>query len=297
MIKMQRIQAIVKRAFAPVTIMLIPHHKSGKSIHLNISLLGVVFSLMLCGGVAVYLVLATIDIVGYRSMDKQIREYSARISDFNATMASLKKAEKDLYRLLAMGSREKVLEAVDPSDMGRVDINTLEVAKVDMGTVDINQVRKQIAISMQTIGALQDFLQSQKDIYVATPRGWPVDGNITSPYGRRFNPFSGRMEVHRGVDIAVPGGTPILSTADGVVSFAGWNGGGGNVIVIEHGLGYSTYYAHNRENIVQVGQKVKRGECIGYAGRTGNATGSHVHYEIWRNDNVLNPRAFMQGRS
>jgi murein DD-endopeptidase MepM/ murein hydrolase activator NlpD len=69
------------------------------------------------------------------------------------------------------------------------------------------------------------------------------------------------------------------------------------MVVVEHGNGYSTYYAHNRGNAVKVGQQVKRGEVIGYAGATGNATGSHVHYEIWRNGAAVNPRSYVQGRS
>ena len=287
MIEMQKIKTIVKRALAPVTIMFIPHHNTAKSLHLSIPAIGVFFSIILCCLCAAYLSLATIDIIKYRSMDQQIRDYSKKVSDFNATMTSLKKAEKDLYRLLSLGSREKILENVEPSDM----------RAADMGTVDIQQIQQQIALSKQTIGTISDYLHSQKDIYMATPKGLPVPGRITSAYGRRVNPISGREEFHRAIDLSAPKGTPILATADGIVSFSGWNGGGGNVIVIEHGHGYSTYYAHNERNAVQVEQLVKRGDLIGYAGATGRATGSHVHYEIWKNDRAVNPKKYIQGRS
>jgi murein DD-endopeptidase MepM/ murein hydrolase activator NlpD len=287
MIEMQKIKTIVKRALAPVTIMFIPHHNTEKSIHLSIPAIGVFFSVILGCLCAAYLSLATIDIIKYRSMDHQIRDYSKKVSDFNATLMSLKKAERDLYRLLSLGSREKILENVESSDMGQAD----------RGTVDIRQIQQQIALSMQTIGAISDYLHSQKDIYMATPKGLPVPGSISSSYGRRVNPISLREEFHRGIDLSVPEGTPILATADGIVSFSGWNGGGGNVIVVEHGHGYSTYYAHNQKNAVQVGQRVKRSELIGYAGATGSATGSHVHYEIWKSDRAVNPKKFIQGRS
>ncbi|MBA4396628.1 MAG: hypothetical protein C0394_04495 [Syntrophus sp. (in: bacteria)] len=287
MIEMQKIKTIVKRALAPVTIMFIPHHNSDKSFHLSIPAIGVLFSVILCCLCAAYLSLATIDIINYRSMDQQLRDYSKKVSDFNATLTSLKKAEKDLYRLLSLGSREKILENVESSDRGQAD----------RGTVDIRQIQQQIALSMQTIGAIQDYLHSEKDIYMATPKGMPVPGNITSAYGNRVNPISGREEFHRGIDLSIPQGTPVLATAGGIVSFSGWNGGGGNVIVVEHGHGYSTYYAHNQRNAVQVGQRVKRGDIIGYAGATGNATGSHVHYEIWKDDRAVNPKKFIQGRS
>jgi len=267
--------------------MLIPHHNTAKSLHLSFPLIGVFFSVILGCLCAAYLSLATIDIIKYRSMDQQLRDYSKKVSDFNATLTSLKKAEKDLNRLLSLGSREKILENVEPSDM----------RAADMGTVDIQQIQQQIALSMQTIGTISDYLHSQKDIYMATPKGLPVPGRITSAYGRRINPISGREEFHRAIDLSAPEGTPILATADGIVSFSGWNGGGGNVIVIEHGHGYSTYYAHNQRNAVQVEQLVKRGDLIGYAGATGRATGSHVHYEIWKNDRAVNPKKYIQGRS
>jgi murein DD-endopeptidase MepM/ murein hydrolase activator NlpD len=287
MIEMQKIKTIVKRALAPVTIMFIPHHNTEKSIHLSIPAIGVFFSVILCCLCAAYLSLATIDIIKYRSMDHQIRDYSKKVSDFNATLTSLKKAERDLYRLLSLGSREKILENVESSDMGQAD----------RGTIDIRQIQQQIALSMQTIGAIQDYLRTERDSYMATPKGLPVPGSISSAYGNRVNPISGREEFHRGLDLSVPEGTPILATADGIVSFSGWNGGGGNVIVVEHGHGYSTYYAHNQRNAVQVGQRVKRSELIGYAGATGSATGSHVHYEIWKSDRAVNPKKFIQGRS
>jgi murein DD-endopeptidase MepM/ murein hydrolase activator NlpD len=132
---------------------------------------------------------------------------------------------------------------------------------------------------------------------MATPKGWPVEGRISSPFGRRISPISGRAEFHRGMDIASPEGTPILASAEGIVSYSGWNSGGGNVVVIEHGHGFSTYYAHNSSNAVETGQLVKRGDIIGYVGSTGNTTGSHLHYEIWREDRPVNPRKYISGRS
>ena len=285
--RMQKVRTIFKRALAPVTIMLIPHHNTRRSFHLSIPAVGLFISAVIgcCG--AVYLGLITIDAIKYRAMEKQIQDYAKKVSDFNNTLASLKKAERDLYQLLSLGSREKVLEKVDVSDMGNMD----------MGTVDIQQVQQQIALSVKTVGAIKEYLHTQKNLYMATPKGLPVPGEVSSPYGTRVNPISGRVELHRGIDISIPAGTPVLATADGIVSFSGWNGGGGNVVVIEHGQGFSTYYAHNESNAVQVGQEVKRGGVIAHAGSTGNSTGSHVHYEVWRTGRVLNPRDFIERRS
>jgi murein DD-endopeptidase MepM/ murein hydrolase activator NlpD len=287
MFKMQKAKTIFRRLLAPVSIMLIPHHNTRRSFHLSIPAVGLFLTTLICCGGAVYLALVTMDLIRYRAMEKQIQDYSKKVSDFNATLTSLKKAEKDLYQLLSLGSREKILENVDPADMGTVD----------MGTVDIQQIQQQIALSVQTVGAIKEYLRSQKDIFMATPKGMPVPGLVTSPFGTRVNPISGRVELHRGMDLSVPAGTPVLATADGIVSFSGWNGGGGNVVVLEHGHGFSTYYAHNQSNAVQVGQWVKRGGIVAYAGSTGHATGNHVHYEIWQSGRVINPRNFIQGRS
>ena len=285
--RMQKIKTIFKRALAPVTIMLIPHHNTRRSFHLSIPAVGIFISAVIgcCG--AVYLGVVTVDVIKYRAMETQLQEYAKKVSDFNTTLASLKKAEKDLYQLLSLGSREKILEKVDLSDMG----------SLDMGTVDIQQVHQQIAVSMKTVGAIKEYLHKQKDLFMATPRGLPVPGTVSSPFGTRVNPISGRVELHRGIDVSIPAGTPVLATADGIVSFSGWNGGGGNVVVIEHGHGFSTFYAHNESITVEVGQQVKRGEVIAYAGSTGKSTGSHVHYEIWQTGRVLNPRDFIERKS
>lgn len=161
----------------------------------------------------------------------------------------------------------------------------------------MENLREQIRISLESVGEIRDFLSQQKDVFLATPAGWPVDGRVTSPFGERDHPQSGEPKFHTGIDIAAEPGTPVRSTADGIVSFSGWSGGGGNLAVIEHGLGFSTYYAHNRMVVVKVGQKVKRGDVIGYVGSTGNSTGPHLHYEIIRSGKVVNPLSYIKGRS
>ena len=103
--------------------------------------------------------------------------------------------------------------------------------------------------------------------------------------------------MHTGIDITVPVGTPLHATADGVVSFADRSGGSGNIVVIEHGHGLSSVYAHNSKNKVLAGQTVKRGDIIAYSGSTGISTGPHVHYEVWRNGQSVNPAPFLESKS
>jgi murein DD-endopeptidase MepM/ murein hydrolase activator NlpD len=104
------------------------------------------------------------------------------------------------------------------------------------------------------------------------------------------------MRFHSGIDLACDPGTPIHATADGIVSHSGWAGGNGNVVVLEHGHGYSTIYAHNRNNAVKVGQQVRRGDVIGYVGSTGRTTGPHVHYEVLKDGKNVNPAPYLAGR-
>jgi murein DD-endopeptidase MepM/ murein hydrolase activator NlpD len=118
---------------------------------------------------------------------------------------------------------------------------------------------------------------------------WPVHGPITSPFGMRVDPITGRYALHSGIDIAADYGTPIQAAADGIVIFASWYGGYGNAIIIDHGSGLSTLYAHCSAMYVQLNQPVQRGQVIGAVGATGYATGPHLHFEIRVNGVPVNP--------
>ena len=277
--KMDQIRKFRKKILAPVTIMFIQHHHAKHSFNMNIPMFLIPLAAVLCTLGAIYVGSVVSELVSYQVRENQLREYSAKIGEFNAALTSLKKMESDLKTLISYGSKEKILENVDTADMG---------------TMDIYQIEKQIQVSMKTVASINEFLRTQKDIYLSTPRGFPIEGRITSLFGSRANPINGRVELHRGIDISAPSGTNVKATADGVVSFSGWNGGGGNTVVIEHGHGFSSCYAHNSANKVNVGQRVKRGETVSYVGATGNATGSHVHYEIWQGGRVINPKQHME---
>jgi murein DD-endopeptidase MepM/ murein hydrolase activator NlpD len=123
---------------------------------------------------------------------------------------------------------------------------------------------------------------------------WPViGGTITSPFGYRQNPFGGGLEFHQGLDVAAPMGTTIRAAADGTVIQAGWFGGYGNFIVIDHGGGMSTGYGHCSQIFVSVGQKVQKGQAIGAVGSTGASTGPHVHFEVRLNGKPVDPAPYL----
>jgi murein DD-endopeptidase MepM/ murein hydrolase activator NlpD len=117
--------------------------------------------------------------------------------------------------------------------------------------------------------------------------GWPVSGPVTSGFGSRW----GRM--HEGIDIAVGEGTPVRAAAAGTVIYAGWMSGYGNLVVIDHGNGLSTAYAHNSSLAVSVGQSVAAGEVVSYSGNTGNSTGPHVHFEVRVNGSAVDPLGYL----
>jgi len=121
----------------------------------------------------------------------------------------------------------------------------------------------------------------------------PVDGRVTSHFGWRRSPWGGGGgQMHNGIDISAPSGTAIHATGGGTVAFSGWQGAYGHKIIIDHGFGIRTVYAHNSRNLVSVGQVVERGDHIANVGSTGNSTGPHVHYEVLVNGTAVNPVNF-----
>lgn len=127
-----------------------------------------------------------------------------------------------------------------------------------------------------------------------TPLGLPYTGAITSTFGHRENPFSGEgIETHKGLDIAGPMGAPVKAMAKGEVAFAGVKGGFGNCIMLKHGNGFETLYGHLSKILVHVGEQINIGEQIGNIGSTGRSTGPHLHYEIHRNGEKIDPKNFI----
>ena len=278
---MQRIKLLLKKAFTPITIMFIPH-SDVKALRIKVPSIGILASIVLLFIGMGYVFSVAVDAFEYNRMKQRVNYYSGQFIEMKKTMTSLKNAEEEFRRLFSFKTKERVLENIDTSDNGSIDMETL---------------KNQIKLTMESVGEIKDYLSQERDLYLATPKGWPVAGRISSPYGYREHPKTGVRDFHSGMDIASEPGTPVKATADGIVSYAGWSGGSGNLVALEHGLGFSTYYAHNRLVVVKIGQKVKRGDILSYVGSTGNSTGPHLHYEVWKEGRSLNPSTYIEGRT
>ena len=131
-----------------------------------------------------------------------------------------------------------------------------------------------------------------KSIIAALPSIKPIEGFITSDFGMRMHPIHKQLIFHAGTDFSAPVGTKVMATADGTVAYSGFESGYGKKVVIDHGNGYQTIYAHLSKAVIRQGQHVRRGDTIAFSGNTGVSTGPHLHYEVRKDNMVVNPTAF-----
>ena len=161
-------------------------------------------------------------------------------------------------------------------------------------TAVLDTLEEQINDRAQQLGALEMVMASRELGQRIMPGGLPLIGGwISSHFGHRSDPFTGRGAFHAGVDFAGPTGSRVIAVGPGVVSYSGWKQGYGNVVEITHPTGYVTRYGHNSRNLVQVGQSVQKNDAIAVIGSTGRSTGTHVHFEVLRDGNVLNPMKYL----
>ncbi|PMP72285.1 M23 family metallopeptidase [Thermodesulfovibrio sp. 3462-1] len=121
----------------------------------------------------------------------------------------------------------------------------------------------------------------------------PVSGRITSSFGLRIDPIDGKLRHHNGIDIAVPEGTPVKPVLSGKVVYSGWRGGYGNCVIVDHGNGIQTVYAHNSKNLVKTGDTVTPQSVVALSGSTGRTTGPHLHFEVRKDGKAMNPVALI----
>jgi murein DD-endopeptidase MepM/ murein hydrolase activator NlpD len=161
--------------------------------------------------------------------------------------------------------------------------------------IDVPDLSRRLEDLEHEIRQMTDSYRDEQLKLATIPAGWPVDGLLTDNFGIRSNPFGGGgVEGHEGQDIAAAFGSPVHSTADGLVVYAAARSGYGNVVVIYHGNGVTTRYGHLSQIDVEAGQRIRRGQEIGKVGSTGRSTGPHCHYEVRLNNVPVDPTQYAQ---
>ena len=197
-----------------------------------------------------------------------------------------KKAERNVVLQKAQNDRATAMQAIEELNASSAQVSAM---------LKERQAARAAAAAAAAAAAQSSGGQGASDNWVqgTGQLGWPVSGEITSPYGYRVHPIWGTTLYHSGIDIGVDEGTPVHAADGGVVVWSGWIGGYGYAVVIDHGNGLSTLYGHNSELAVDEGQSVAKGQVISYAGSTGNSTGPHVHFEVRVNGDPVDPMGYL----
>jgi murein DD-endopeptidase MepM/ murein hydrolase activator NlpD len=202
------------------------------------------------------------------------------VSDTNVQMASLQLYAKEVS--VAYGIKQKLEGPATIASEGKMVPTFAETLQEYNYLVNADK----FSISNRTSRRLMAIK--------SPPTQWPVEGRLMDGFGHRTDPFSGEGAFHKGVDITAPMGTTVRTTADGIVVQAEMVAGGyGRLIIIDHGGGYQTYYAHLSRISVRAGQEVRRGEVIGAVGMTGRVTAPHLHYEVRVGGTPMNPYRYL----
>lgn len=216
----------------------------------------------------------TIFIDSLQMYDKQLRAY-----------VSLEPIDDDLRYMGVGGEVTNFYDEIDLPHEVQNNLASLSTA--------LDNLLARSRLQNKSFNELIAHLEEKRYLRTRTPSIIPVHGWFMSGFGYRLDPFTGRVKMHEGLDIAAPSGTPIIAPADGTVSFVGERHGFGLTIEINHGYGYATLYAHCQRIKAQVGNNIKRGEVIAYVGNTGKSTGPHLHYEVHVSQIPVNPIGYI----
>jgi murein DD-endopeptidase MepM/ murein hydrolase activator NlpD len=229
----------------------------------------------------------------------QIQFFSARIEDLEKQLSKLKDFDK---RIRIIANLEKGQETTSLMGMGGPspsDIREkLKSEKDEKGLIqqmrtDVERLQSEAISREESLSELEKLLHTKKEMLTHTPSIWPTMGWVTSTFGFRTNPFTGLTQMHEGLDISNRVGTPVVASAEGIISDTGNDLVHGKFLAISHGFGMTSRYAHLNKILVKVGQKVKRGDKVAEVGMTGRTTGPHLHYEVKLNGIPVNPMRYI----
>lgn len=291
-----------------MNIILVSKKNASRSVQITQSRIWVVtglltlglMSILLLGGWAGYAIKSHANNIQAMSAQEDIQALEQQSEEYVSVMAArVAKLQARVMRLDALGAR--LAKGADLDD-GEFDFSAEpaqggflpdEWAGEIVSTKELKQMVDTLDTRVQDreeqLGVLDGFIAEKQLAFNQYLSGLPVKGSVTSGYGYRIHPVTGRRAMHSGIDIAAKYSTDIVVPASGVVKFSGWKGGYGRTIDIDHGNGLVTRYAHNSMNIVEEGEAVKKGDLIGLVGSSGRSTGPHVHFEVIKNGKSVNP--------
>jgi murein DD-endopeptidase MepM/ murein hydrolase activator NlpD len=276
------------------TLIVVPHAKARfRKLQVRVKLVKwVAASLglgsLILGGFLVHYTRISYEVHELRQLRAQntLLSSKARAYEQNASrlQAKVQVLQNMVTKLGMMAGLEKTLP---DSQVGGV--GGLPSVETTAPSVDFRSMDQTVTDLTQKSSQLEEFFQDQQVLLSSTPSVWPVRGYFSAGFGNRLDPFTGLRDFHSGIDISTPIGTKVQVPADGVVVFCGPKGGYGNAMVVDHGYGLVTRYAHLAGFNAKPGQRVRRGDVIAFVGNTGKSTAPHLHYEVWLNDQAQNP--------
>lgn len=279
------------------TLIVVPHAKARfRKLQVSVKLMkwvgGVSAALSLAVmGVLIHYTRITVEVYELRRLRSENEQLRAKTLEYeqNATKLQGKMAylQSMVTKLGVMAGLDQSLPDARVGGVGGVPsaetiAPTLEVGALRAMDRDLNSLTDRSV-------KLEEFYKDQTVLLSSTPSIWPVRGYLSSGFGNRVDPFTRQRDFHPGIDISTPIGTQVQAPADGIVVSTGLKGAYGNAIIIDHGFGLVTRYGHLASFNVRPGQRVRRGEVIGFVGSTGRSTSPHLHYEVWVKDQNQNP--------
>lgn len=234
-----------------------------------------------------------------RNLEAQLNVLNQQVDQMQVVMMDLAQRDDNLYRVLfgaepipmsiRQGAQRKISYYDEIAQMTNSQLAGDLVLKVD-------QLEKELYVQAKSFEELTELAKTQEVRMENIPAIQPVLNKdltrVASGYGWRIDPVYHTKRFHHGMDFTAPTGTEVYATGNGTISFVGWKQGYGNTVMVDHGFGYETLYAHLYKGLVRVGQKVKRGDIIALVGNTGKSTGPHLHYEVHLQDKAVDPRNY-----
>lgn len=230
-----------------------------------------------------------------QQLNEQLADLAARVGQVNAQMLRLNALGKRLTEMAHLDKGEFNFDAPPAQGGPESDADEPVAAAGELDDV-LNRLEAQLTDRERQLVILETFISARMLTKMGVPSGNPVPGSwISSEFGRRSDPFTGLLAFHAGIDFAASQGAQVRSVAPGVVTWAGERSGYGQLVEINHGNGYITRYGHNSRVLVHVGDKVDKGQPVSQVGSTGHSTGPHLHFEVLKNGQAIDPMKFVQG--